>query len=268
MKKLMIAAVLTAMVSAAQAVTCVTTKVCEKDECTGEKVCETVSGAGTAHKVVISLKTTANKAKVKAVKCEDDACTYWRVQTTKKINGLLWEQLDDCTGCVPYGANSTFWTKDGAVDAEFAIGFGLIGNKVNSTAIEAFGGLNGDDFGALSWAGFGKMATTVTKQKCEDDECVSYIKSISGGIAGYLLPADYENPCTECDPIEYEVCCDDLGVLEEKTAAYGTIKITYDAATAKKVAIAEDAEDVASFFKLPKTVDADELVINEVAVEE
>ena len=269
MKKLMIAAAVAAMIGGAQAVTCVTTKVCEKDECTGEKTCVEVSGAGTAHKVVISLKTTQNKSKTKKNKalCEEN-CTYWREQTTKKINGLLWEQLQDCEGCVPFGINSAFWTKDQALDVEFAIGVGLIGKDVKGKKLEAFGALDGDEFGHLEWAGFGDMAGSAKVGNCGD--CVMYVKKISGGIAGWLVPADWDaGVCGDlCDPIEYDGCCDDMQ-FADKTAAYGTIKITYDAATAKKVAVAEDDQDVASFVKLPASV-ADEIadVVNEVTIEE
>lgn len=262
MKKLMIAAAVAAMIGGVQAVTCAT--LVEKDECTGEKE-ETVV-AGTAHKVAISLKTTANKSKVKKVACADGECTYWRQQATKKINGLLWEQLDDCIGCVPFGSNSAFWTKDAAIDAEFAIGVGLIGNAKNSKKIEAYGGLYGDDFGALAWAGFGTMAASGVKNECGDD-CVMYVKSISGGIAGYLVPAEWTDACQECDLIEYEGCCEDDIMPLEYTAAYGTIKISYDKATAKKVALAEDADDLASFFKVPAAV-AEDIVVGEVQIEE
>ena len=266
MKKLMIAAALTAMIGSAQAVTCVTGKVCVKDECTGEKTCEEVTGAGTAHKVAISLKTTENKGKVTKIKslCEE-SCVYWRQQTTKKINGLLWEQLDDCDGCVPFGVNSTFWTSEEALDVEFAMGVGLIGKGVDSKKIEAYGSLSGDDFGALTWAGFGTMAASTKKNLCDDDDCVMYVKSISGGIAGTLLPADWDDVCQDCDLIEYLGCCEDMQL--EFTAAYGTIKITYDKATAKKVAVAIDPDDVPSFYKVPATV-AEDLVINEVEIEE
>lgn len=266
MKKLMIAAAAAAMIGSAQAVTCVTGKVCEKDPCTGEKTCIEVGGAGTAHKVAISLKTTENKGKVTKIKslCEE-SCVYWRQQATKKINGLLWEQLEDCDGCVPYGMNSTFWTSDEALDVEFAIGVGLIGKGVDSKKIEAYGSLSGDDFGALSWAGFGSMAASTKKILCEEDDCVMYVKSISGGIAGTLIPSDWDDVCVDCDPIEYLGCCDDMQLA--LTAAYGTIKITYDKSTAKKVAVAEDPEDVASFYKVPATV-AEDLVINEVEIEE
>lgn len=266
MKKLMIAAAVAAMIGGVQAVTCVTDKVCEKDPCTGEKVCEDIEGAGIAHKVAISLKTTANKSKVKKVACEDGECTYWRQQATLKINGLLWEQLSDCYGCVPFGLNSAFWTKDAALDVEFAMGVGLIGNAKNSKKIEAYGALNGDDFGALSWAGFGTMAASTKKNECEDDDCVMYVKSISGGIAGYLLPAEWTDECQDCDLIEYEGCCDDDMQLAN-TAAYGTIKISYDKATAKKVALAEDDQDIASFFKVPAAV-AEDIVVGEVVIEE
>ena len=156
----MIAAAAAAMIGGVQAVTHVETKGhWEKTECGKEWVCG-AEGCGTAHKVAISLKTTANKGKTTKVVCQDAACTYWRQQATKKINGLIWEQLDDCTGCVPFGANSTFWTADGALDVEFAIGVGMIGQGTKSKKIEAYGSLAGDDFGALSWAGFGNMAGT------------------------------------------------------------------------------------------------------------
>lgn len=265
MKKLMIAAAAAAMIGSAQAIVCVTEKVCEKDPCTGEKTCEEVTGAGIAHKVTISLKTTDVKGKVKKSAC-DEECTYWREQKTKKINGLLWEQLDDCSGCVAVGANSAFWTNDEALDLEFAIGVGLIGKGVDSKKIEAYGSLAGDDFGALAWAGFGSMAATTKKNQCEDDDCTMYVKSISGGIAGQLVPADWDDVCQDCDVIAYEGCCEDLQLVN--TAAYGTIKISYDKSTAKKVALAEDDQDIASFYKLPKAVDAEDIVVNEVVIEE
>jgi hypothetical protein len=252
MKKLMIAAAVAAMIGGVQAVTCVTGKVCVKDECTGEKICDIVEGAGTAHKVAITLKTTANKSKVSKKACEDADCVYWRQQTTKKINGLIWEQLDECNGCVPFGANSVFWTSEKMLDVEFAIGVGLIGAGVNSKKIEAYGSLSGDEFGALSWAGFGSMAASTKKNQCEDDDCVMYVKSISGGIAGALLPAEWNNICQDCELIGYEGCCDDMQL--ENTAAYGTIKITYDTATAKKVAVADDAADPTKFNKFPAAV--------------
>ena len=261
----MIAAAAAAMIGGAQAITCVTEKVCEKDPCTGEKTCEEISGAGIAHKVAISLKTTENKGKTTKAKCEDAECTYWRQQATKKINGLLWEQLTDCTGCVPFGINSAFWTADKALDVEFAMGVGLIGKGVDSKKCEAYGSMTGDDFGALSWAGFGSMAATTKKNPCDDDDCAMWLKSISGGIAGALIPADWDDVCQDCDLIAYAGCCDDMQLAN--TAAYGTIKISYDKSTAKKVALADDDQDIASFYKVPAAV-AEDIVVNEVVIEE
>jgi len=265
MKKLMIAAAAAAMIGGVQAVTCVSEKVCTKDPCTGEKTCGVVEGAGTAHKVAISLKTTVNKSKSTKKACEDAECTYWRQQGTKKINGLVWEQLDGCDGCVPFGINSAFWTNDEALDVEFAIGAGIIGKGENSKKAEAYGTLAGDEFGALSWAAFGTWAASTKKNQCEDDDCVMYVKSLSGSIAGYLVPAEWDNLCEDCDLIEYVGCCDDMQLVN--TAAYGTIKISYDKATAKKVALAEDADDLASFYKVPAAV-AEDIVVNEVVIEE
>lgn len=265
MKKLMIAAAAAVMISGAQAVTCVSEKVCEKDPCTGEKTCEDIVAAGTAHKVTISLKTTVNKGKTTKKACEDAECTYWRQQGTKKINGLVWEQLTDCFGCVPFGSNCAFWTNDQALDVEFAMGAGIIGKGVNSKKAEAYGWLAGDDFGSLSWAAFGTWASSTKKNLCEDDDCVMYVKSLSGNIAGYLVPAEWTDECQDCDLIAYEGCCDDMQLVN--TAAYGTIKISYDTATAKKVALAEDDQDIASFYKVPAAV-AEDIVVGEVVIEE
>jgi len=262
----MIAAVAAAMIGGVQAVTHVETKGhWEVTECGREWVCG-AEGCGTAHKVAISLKTTANKGKNSRVACQDE-CTYWRQQATVKINGLIWEQLADCEGCIPFGANSTFWTASKALDVEFAIGVGLIGQGTKSNKIEAYGTLAGDDFGALSWAGFGSMAGKNAVNPCSacGEACVMYVKSITGGIAGALLPDAWSNNCYSCDPIEYDGCCDDLQLAN--TAAYGTIKISYDVATARKVAVAADADDPTSFYKLPAAV-ADEVVVNEVVIEE
>ena len=257
MKKLMIAVAAAAMIGGVQAVTCIDGKVCTKDPCTGEKTCYEICGAGSAYKVAISLKTTALKGKKSKAKCSDD-CFYWREQTTKKIDGLIWEQLEDCEGCYVFdGAKSAFWTKEGALDLEFGIGVGVIGKGETSKKAEAYGVLSGDDFGVLSWAGFGSWASTTKKNQCADDDCLMYLKSISGGIAGQCIVPDWEDVCLDCDPIVYEGCCGDMQL--ENTAAYGTIKISYDKSTAKKVAAALDPEDINEFYKLPAAAALDYL---------
>lgn len=268
MKKLMFLAVVAAA-TVASANVCVTTKGhWEKTEC-GKEWVEGTEGAGTAHKVAITLKTTgiASSSKTKKVQCEEDevTCTYWRAQATKKIDGMIWEQLDDCGDCVLIGTKSALWTKTAPVDAEMTLAIGKIGKGVNSKSIEAVGTIVGEEFGALTFAGFGTLTSKTTKIQCEEDACAAWVKSISGGIAGALVAPEYANNCQECDPIEYAGCCEDIQ-LAEVTAAYGTFKITYDAATAKKVAVAEDDEAVIA-AKMPKAI-ADDIVVNEVAIEE
>lgn len=267
MKKLMIAAAAAAMIGGAQAVTSVTTKGhWEKDECgTKTWVCGD-EGCGTAHKVAITLKTT--KAKNTKANCGD--CEMYRVQATKKINGLIWEKLTDCGCTVLFGSNAAFWTKEEAVPAEFSVAVSKIGKAANSKSIEAWGKLSDGDMLDLTWAGFGSVTGKAGKENLcgEDTACVEYVKSITGGIAG-KIPAPGAGKCAEiCDPMVYTVCCDDVySDMSEYTAAYGTIKITYDTATAKKVAVAEDDQDIASFFKLPASV-ADEVEPSEVIIEE
>ena len=263
MKKLMIAASVAAMIGGAEAVVCATSQCGD-------------GAAGTAYKVAISLKTTAVKGKVtKLNSCDDALCRYWRQQSTKKINGLIWAQLEDCEGCYAFDpAMSAFWTNEGAVDAEFAIGIGLIGKKLDSKTIEAYGTLSGEEFGELAWAGFGSMAGTSKRaSKCDEPVCVKYPKSISGGIAGWLIAPEWVGLCDDtCDPIEYEGCCADLEPLVN-TAAYGSIKISYDASTAKKVALAAanglELDNPATFYKLPAAAAATVAdVVNEVTIEE
>lgn len=264
MKKLM-------FLAAAAAATVASANVCVSYK--GE--CDTCAEkyAGTAHKVTISLKTTEAVAqKYKATECTEAGCTYYRAQKTVKINGYIWEQLDDCTGCKLLGANSALWTSKSGVDASLSMNIGLIGKGTDSKKIEAFGTLDGDDFGVLSWAGFGSLTVKKGKENaCGDDvDCSAWVKSISGGIAGYVNAsgASVSSKCVEdeeCDPIEYANCCEDLQMIEDYTAAYGTIKISYDASMAKKVAIADDAEDAIA-AKMPKTVD--EVIVNDVAIEE
>lgn len=265
----MIAAAVAAMIGSAQAVTCVKGSDTIKDPCTGEKTKVTYEGSATAHKVAISLKTTVAKSK-KGSSCSN--CTFWREQKTVKINGLLWELLSDtdCVeDCVLFGKNTAFWTDAGALDVEFAIGAGLIGKDTGSKKAEAYGSLVGADFGELAWAGFGSMAGSKAKG-CSD--CTMYLKSISGGIAGKLIGPDDPTVCG-CDPIAYDGCCGDLQLAD--TAAYGTIKITYDAATAKKVVAAGtlgQEDDITAFYKLPAAAAldyAEEVVTpGEVVIEE
>ena len=256
----MIAASVAAVAFGAYANTCVTLKV--KDPC---GVVEKVEGGATAHKIAISLKTTKLKTSTKANKSDcTSSCTYWREQGTKKINGAIWMPLDSCDQCTMDfdGQTVALWDENGQIDAEFAIGVGFIGKAKNSKKVEAYGAINGDDFGELAYGAFG----TIAAKNGTCGECSAYVKSLTGGIAGKLVPAEYDATCADCDPIEYEGCCDDKQL--EYTAAYGTIKITYDTALAKKV-IADVANGgdgtfaVASIKGAPLDVEGTDVVIEE-----
>lgn len=265
MKKLMFLAVV-ASATVASAVTCVTTTVKEKDPCTGEVTKDVITGAATAHKVAITLKTTAVKSSTKKNKSEcTSACTYWRDQATVKMNGLIWDAAE-CGDCVLMGTQFALWTKDAAVPADMTISLGKLGKSEKSTKIEAFGDIAGD-FGTLAWAGFGSTKISTTKgSDCVDPECDEYVKSISGGVAGKLAVPEYDATCVDCDPIEYFECCEALQLREDYTAAYGTIKISYDASTAKKI-VAGDADDITTFVKLPASV-AEEIEAGTLTIEE
>ncbi len=278
MKKLMfLAGVAAAMVASAN--------VCAdaKDEC--DSCADPVEAAGTAHKVAISLKTTGVATqKIKATDCTAGGCVYYRVQKTVKVSGYIWGALEDCTSCKLLGDKVALWTNSDAFgeddDLGLAVVIGRIGKGVKSNKIEAYGSLSASDFGSLTWAGFGSLTfkTIQKKTDCDEEVCAGWVKSISGGIAGFLVApeAPEAKKCAEaCDPIEYEGCCEDLQMFDEDgvTAAYGTIKITYDAATAKKVAKANaesegDDDEIAEVIaaKVPKAVD--EIYVGEAMIEE
>ena len=260
MKRLLIAAFAVAAAATASAM------VCTKSEC-GE------DAAGIAHKVTISLKTTALKSKTgKIDQCGDGGeCTYWREQKTRKIQGLIWEALSDCSGCTMMGENYAFWWDKGSAIAldDFAAGVGIIGKGTNSKKIEAYGNMVGGDFGELAWAGFGSLQGRDAKTvNCEETDCAMWVKSISGGIAGKLVAPEFEGKCGDtCDAIVYDGCSDDTQL--SMTAAYGTIKISYDKSTSKKVALAEDGAPVSAFYKLPASAAAEiEDVVGTISIEE
>lgn len=261
MKKLMIAAAAAAMIGGTYANTCL------EGEC-GETV------GGTAHKVTISLKTLKIKGKAGYDKSTcADTCTYWYEQGSLKINGLIWQYLDDCNICSANfdGQQASFWTSDASLPLEFGISVGLIGkpDKNNGTKkIQGYGIMTGD-YAELAWAGFGSLSVKTTKNECDDDDCSMWVKSLSGNIAGRIQKPEYVEVCGEgCDVVEYAGCCDDM--QSEYAAAYGTIKISYDKSTAKKVALAGDGAEIGDFYKLPSGVKASDAAENtaDVLIEE
>lgn len=220
-----------------------------------------------AYKVTLSLKTTAPKSTVKKDSCDEceTSCTWYRKQSSLKINGLIWGEAD-CDECdTELPENIALWTKDAPVAADLTLWIGQI-DKTGKKA-EAYGTLAGDDFGALSLAGFGAMSLKTTKATdCVDATCTGYVKSLSGNAAGYLVPAEVE----DCDYVSIG-CCEDATALEN-TAAYGTWKVSYNAATAKKMAkaaLTDEDGDATKGYKFPAAAFEDgELVAGQVIIEE
>lgn len=129
-----------------------------------------------------------------------------------------------------------------------------------------------DDSGAfLSFAGFGTLAVKYTRNPCEDPElsCGSYIKSMSGNVAGWmpapvLTIAGRPGRCTFCgdsDPgeddttnaaVAWSYCpCMDL-VTTELTAVSGTWNLKYNAAMSKVLMDNPNILDV--YKKFPSNV--------------
>lgn len=248
MKKLMITAATAAMVGGVFAAECLT------PECAEEQ-----SGA-TAYTLSLSLKTTTPKTKISGDKCCED-CTYWNVQKTMKYSGIIWGAAE-CSGCTMMGEDLSMliWntTTKAQVDADLALYLGRYEKKLNKA--EAYGTIAGDDFGSVAVAGFGSVYLKTIKEECAEAECYSYVKSLSGNAAGYLVRAVPD----DCEEIAYD-CCDDEKIADT-TAASGTWKVSYTASVAKKLAKQGDDADITQAYKVPSYVDADES--NEVIIEE
>lgn len=247
MKKLMIVAAAAAMTLASEAAyQC-------KNECSD-------GNCGAVYKLAISLKTTGQKRI--GAKCEE--CSTYRAPKTMKIKGFIWGEgnCEECSTELP--ENMNIWTKDGPITTDLHIRVGRIG-KTSSTTVEADGDLGGpgDDWGWLKLAGFGKMVFAKSVDACDecgDVSCRGYVKSLSGGIAGWRVPFIPES-MEDCGDYEYNCCAD---AVNDKTAAYGTWKVAYNDSLSKKLACDPDG-DIANVYAFPKAAFEDgDLVTNSV----
>ena len=122
----------------------------------------------------------------------------------------------------------------------------------------------------LAFAGFGTLYTAYTAIPCEDPEvnCTSYLKSMSGNVAGWMPAPSYTTAgtpgsctfCGEYDPGEEETVDSatawDLCPCEEYadigfTAVSGTWSIKYNATASKKL---KSSATIVDAVKLPSNV--------------
>lgn len=240
MKKLMIAAVATAMIGGAFAA-------CQED-----------AACVYAYKLTLSGKTTvAFTVKGKASTCTEDVC--YRKAGSFKIDGYLYGQADgteanpdECIeascACVDLSTPETiFWNtkskKEVVVDTFEFTQLNLIGK--DGKQLEAVG-----TFNSLTLAGFG----TYDVKKLA-------IKSISGNFAGTLdaplcetcnyNASSCEDECSETETIVFKLCS-----LEEDsadtTAAFGKWTLKPNSAAVKKLSKAWDGTAFDATVLAPK----------------
>ena len=239
MKKLMIAAVATAMVGAAYAG-------CDKPK---------AADCAEVYDVVMNLKTTKCNCKLISTVVDEggacqkgsvsEDCVAWRTVTTKKVYGVIWSCLCTCSADLteqsPLLVAPALW--DGELSAADAQGnqfFWMPSEKLALDSLMTFkflgriGAINGKvetwgTFGdGVYFAGFGTHGALRTK-------------TISGAVAGcWGAPYDcsvreggvYTQDC----PI-YDLCDPTTMVADyTKTAVYGTFTVKYNAAKSAKLA--------------------------------
>ena len=245
--------------------------------------------AAQVYDVKITIKTTtAKKGTVSASKnpfVSDTETIIYRTQGSRTWNGVIWgcscdailgrwtvinQSFGIVAGCVIWDTKDT-----NVVIFDEDIHWRLL-NAIDQTGTKCEGawtiGDSSDDSNAfLSFAGFGTLV--LSTEKVEGNllvaDCMSYVKLISGNVAGWM-PAPYvttprkKGTCTFCNAEEDEedvfdfatawnFCdCAEFGDVAF-TAVSGTWSIKYNAKLSKKLRNSTSILEV--YKKFPKTVE-------------
>lgn len=253
MKKLMFAAATAAMIGGVSAA-----EYYDGGDCGDE-------GCKKAYTVTVTLKTTMPDSKTKKIPgcgCDEDTyeCTLYYKQGTLKLAGLAWGEglCDDCD--LGLGDEFAMWSTStkAAIDTA-ALNLQIGSYDKSGKKAEAYGTLISEDGINVMLAGFGTLKTKggeKRENKCADPEefCTSYVKSLSGNAAGFIV-RDFFDPdgiYAECDEADVGCCGDQL---LENAAASGTWKVSYNSSASKKLA---KGLDITEAYKFPKYVDLDD----------
>ena len=270
-------------------VAAVATAVAVVSEAKSKVVEEGSASSAQVYDLTITVKTTvAQRGKVKKshpFESSTDAIVY-RKQSTKKWLGLIWgcncdslagkwQIVDDDAGSV---AGCVIWDTAKPNDVLFIndINWRLL-NAIDKTGDKCegswtIGDMSGDSEAFLTFAGFGTLQNVYTVRPCEDPElnCTSYLKSMSGNVAGWMpapsiITAGKEGSCTFCgeydpgeeDSIDFATAWDfcpceeyaDIGF----TAVSGTWSIKYNSSSSKKL---KNNATIVDAVKMPANVKA------------
>ena len=243
MKKLMIAAVATAMVGAAYAG-------CDKPA---------AADCAEVYDVVMNLKTTKCNCKLTETVVDEGGacqkgtvaaeCVAWRTVTTKKVYGVIWSCECTCskdlTEQSPLLVEPALWNGTlSAADAEGNQFFWMPSEKLALDSLMKFeflgriGAINGK---VEAWGKFGSAGTEGVYFAGFGTHGALRTKTISGGVAGcwgapYDCAVKEAGVYTEDCPV-YDLCDPTTAVADySKTAVYGTFTVKYNAAKSAKLA--------------------------------
>ena len=255
----------------------------------GEAKTTTIDDSPSAqvYDLTITVKTTiAQRGKLKKnhpFESSTDAVIY-RKQSTQKWAGLIWgcdcgslagkwQVVDDDAGSV---AGCVIWKASKPNNVLFIddINWRLL-NAIDKNGDKCegswtIGDMSDESDAFLAFAGFGTLYTAYTAIPCEDPEvnCTSYLKSMSGNVAGWMPAPSYTTAgtpgsctfCGEYDPGEEETVDSatawDFCPCEEYadigfTAVSGTWSIKYNATASKKL---KSSATIVDAVKLPSNV--------------
>lgn len=245
------------------------------------------TSAAQVYDLTITVKTTvAQRGKLKKGHPFDsstDAVTY-RKQGTQKWSGLIWgcdcealagkwvvvdDEAGTVAGCVIWSnakPNNVLFIDD--INWRLLNAIDKKGDKCEGSW--TIGDMSSDSDAFLSFAGFGTLQIVYTAQPCEDPElnCTSYLKSMSGNVAGWMPAPSYttggkEGSCTFCgeyvpgeEPTEdmataWDFCpCEEYADIEF-TAVSGTWSIKYNASSSRKL---KEKASIVDAVKMPANV--------------
>ena len=243
--------------------------------------------AAQVYDITVTVKTTAAKRgkltpKQNPFVFETDNVVY-RAQSTQKWKGLVWgcdcgsiagkwqvidETSGSVSGCVLWGGKDDLlflddmnWRLLNAIDKK--------GDKCEGTW--TIGELSEDSKAFLSFAGFGTLAIKYTSAPCEDPElnCTSYLKSMTGNVAGWMpapaiTTAGTPGTCIFCGESEageegttdyataWDFCpCEEYADLET-TAISGTWTMKYNAKLSQKL---KNSAKITNVYKFPAKIE-------------
>lgn len=250
----------------------------------------TVEREAQVYDLQITVKTTVAKKGTLSPNSNkfiaNSGAVIYRTQTTQKWKGHIWGC--DCNALVGkwqvvnedanFASGCVIWKTTKPYDVIFLddINWRLL-NAIDKKGDKCEGSWTVGDMSAdaptfLTFAGFGTLQVVYSAAPCEDPEinCTSYLKSMTGNVAGWMPAPVYITPgtdphcyvCGDAEPGEedtvdiaeaWDFCpCEEYADVGY-TAVSGTWSLKYNATASKK--LMKDGATLIKTVKLPSNVE-------------